>query len=165
MSLRKKSRGQKRKLKALLKRINEMQPFEYTDERQEHFHVPSDRFISLHKTSGRIKTAFCRAWLSKTAEIMEQKPDGLPFCKVVACIDERDLWNSTITIFYDEDYYNCFWERNSIEQTWTSVQCKSFVQSRNIESNLKEKCCFETINDLDIDYHYKTKLWFYGDVN
>ena len=160
----KKQRGQHRKFKALCNNINQICYFQNVDCPYEHFHVPSDPFISSSKTSGKIKTAFCEAWLAKTVEIIEHKPCNLPFCKVVAVIDERNLWNSQIIIFYDENYYDSFWLRDSVEQTWTPFvkQDKSFIKERHIESNLKEKGYYETITDLD--FTYKTVLWFYGEV-
>ena len=110
----KKQRGQHRKFKALCNNINQICYFQNVDCPYEHFHVPSDPFISSPKTSGKIKTAFCKAWLAKTVEIIEHKPCNLPFCKVVAVIDERNLWNSQIIIFYDENYYDSFWLRDSV---------------------------------------------------
>ncbi len=161
----KKQRGQERRLKTLLDKINQIQPFQNTECKYEHFHVPCSNFISSPKTSGKIKTAFCKAWLNKTAEIMQQKPDGISFCKVVAVIDEFDFWESQIIIFYDKDYYDSFWQRNSTEQSWNAIdKCGlSFVQRRNIEPKLKEKVYYEVI--IDLDYTKKTILWFYGDVN
>lgn len=160
----KKQRGQNRKLKVLLNNINQICPFQKTDCQYEHFHIPSSQFISSPKTRGKIKTAFCKAWLDKTTEIIEQKPRDLHFCKVVALIDELDLWKSQIIIFYDKNYYTSFWSRDSIVQTWTPIvkQGMSFVQRRHIESSLKEKGYYETITD--VDFAYKTNLWFYGDV-
>ena len=160
----KKQRGQKRKLNALLRNIYQIQPFQNTDCQYEHFHVPCSQFISSPKTYGRIKTQFCKAWLDKTAEIMEQKPDYLSFCKVVAVIDEFDLWESQIIIFYDKKYYNSFWSRTSGEQIWNLIenQGKSFIQERHIESSLKEKGYHEIIDDFE--YSRRTTLWFYGDV-
>ena len=161
----KKQRGQRRKLKTLCNHINQIRPFENTDYQYEHFHVPCDQFISSPKTSGKVKSAFCKRWLEKTDEIIEQKPCDLPFCRVVAVIDELDLWNSQIIIFYDENYYSSFWQRNSLKQIWTPIlnHSKSFIQERNIESKLKEKGYYETISD--IDFFHKTILWFYGDVD
>lgn len=151
-------------MKALRNNINQICPFQNTDYKYEHFHVSCGRFISSPKTSGKIKTAFCKAWLDKTAEIIEQKPCALPFCKVVAVIDELDFWNSQIIIFYDESYYNSFWLRDSTEQTWNPIVKKSmsFIQKRQIKSNLKEKGYYETITDLNSIN--KTILWFYGDI-
>ncbi len=160
----KKQRGQKHKLKALLNNINQICPFQNTDCQYEHFLVPSDRFISSPKTREKIKTAFCKAWLDKTAEIIEQKPCDLSFCRVVALIDESDLWKSQIIIFYDRNYYDSFWSRESDEQTWSPIvqQGMSFIQLRHIDTNLKEKGYYETINDLD--FVHKTRIWFYGDI-
>ena len=105
----KKERGQSRKLKTLIDNIHLIVPFENTDIRYEHFHVPSGPFISSPKTSGKVKTAFCKVWLQKAEEILKQKPSNLPFCKVVAIINEGDLWESQIVIFYDKKYYESFW--------------------------------------------------------
>ena len=160
----KKQRGQKRKLNALLNNIEQVSPYKNTACQYECFRVPSDQFISSPKTYGRIKTQFCRAWLDKTAEIVNQKPKHLSFCKVVAVIDEFDLWNSQIIVFYDKNYYDSFWERTSGEQIWQPIskKGKSFIKERNISSTLTEKGYVEIIND--VDYSHETKLWFYGDV-
>ena len=163
-----KSRGQGRKYKRLLKYIAEIEPYIDKEEIEEwgceHFHVPCSQFISSPKTSRKIKTTFCKVWLDKTAEIIEQKPCNLSFCKVIAVIDELDFWNSQIIIFYDENYYNSFWLRDSNEQTWDPIvnSNMSFIRKRHLESNLKEKGYYETITDLD--FTYKTILWFYGDI-
>ena len=161
----KKQRGQKRKIRVLLNNINQIYPFQNTDCEYEHFHVPLSRFISSSKTSGKIKTAFCKAWLDKTAEIIEHKLNCFPFCKVVAVLDELALGNSQIIIFYDESHYNSFWLRDSNEQTWHPItkQGKSFIQERHIVSALKEKGYYETI--IDEDFTSKTTLWFYGDID
>ena len=160
----KKERGQKRKLKELLNNINQICPFQNINYPYEHFHVPCSQFISSPKTSGRVKTEFCRAWLDKTTEIIEQKSYIKSFCKVVAVIDEFDLWASQIIIFYDENYFKSFWLRNSIEQTWEPIveQSMSFIKKRYIVSKLEEKGYYETINDLEVIH--KSILWFYGDI-
>ena len=160
----KKQRGQRRKLNTLLINIEQITPFADPSDRYEHFHVPSDPFISFPKTSRKIKTAFCRAWLQKTAEIIGQKPKDIPFCKVVAVIDEGNLWESQIIIFYDEDYYNTFWERSSVEQTWLPMDSdtRSFSKERNIKTSLKEKGCIEILSDEE--KQRKSTLWFYGEI-
>ena len=160
----KKERGQSRKLKTLIDNIHQFVPFENTDARYEHFHVPSGPFISSPKTSRKIKTAFCKAWIQKTEEFLNQKPSDLPFCKVVAIIDEGDIWASQIVIFYDASYYKSFWIRNSTEQTWTLIKdpAKSFIKERNIETKLNEIGYLEAISE--IDFNKKSTLWFYGEI-
>ena len=159
----KKERGQFRKMRRLLINIEKIIPYENTERSYEHFHVPSDPFISSPKTSGKIKTTFCKAWLKKTVEIMEQKPESLPFCKVVSCIVENDLWSSQIIIFYDEEYYNNFWKRDTSDQTWVPISTpKSFASERKIITSLNEKGYFEKINDGET--LSTSVIWFYGDI-
>ena len=160
----KKERGQNRKLKTLTENIHLIASFENTDIRYEHFHVPSGSFISSPKTRGKVKTAFCKVWLQKAEEILKQKPSGLTFCKVVAIIDEGDLWASQIVIFYDKKYYESFWKRNTPEQTWTLIDdpTKSFIEKRNIKTQLNEIGYLETISE--IDFNKKSVLWFYGEI-
>ena len=160
----KKTRGQRRKLNALLNNIDGLVPFHNTDGDYEHFHVPGDMFIQCFKTSGKVKTAFCQKWLEKTRQFISQKPDNLPFCNVVAMIDVPNYWNSQIIIFYSPSYYDTFWDRNDSLQVWEVLDCKaqSFVRARNIETTLSEKGYIETMN---VDGNYtKSMLWFYGDL-
>ena len=160
----KKQRGQKRKLNTLLNNIEHISPYQNVECLYECFRVPSGRFISSPKTYGRIKTQFCRTWLDKTVEVIKQKPNHLSFCRVVAVIDEFDLWNSQIIVFYDRNYYESFWGRTSGAQIWQPIskKGKSFIKERNISSTLAEKGYVEIIND--VDYSRRTRLWFYGDV-
>lgn len=165
MNLSKKQRGQRRKLRALLTNIGAFVPFKATDEPYEHFHVPSSMFIESPKTSGKIKTAFCRKWLAVTEEWIKTKPTDLPFCKVVAVIDVPHFWGSQIILFYHPDYYTDFWNRNEPEQTWMPIDstAASFKNARNIATTLFEKGYLQTFCDND-GYHEQSTLWFYGDL-
>ena len=159
-----KERGQSRKIKSLCRNINKIIPYADVNAAFENFLVPSGQFISSPKTSGRVKTEFCRAWLARTAEIIAQKPKNLPFCKVAAVLCAEDLWKSQIIIFYDEEYYKNFWNRNTAEQAWLPVSdaAKSFAKERNIKTPLKEKGYAEIISEGDTQI--KSALWFYGDI-
>lgn len=163
---RKKQRGQTRKLKRMLRYMDEFVPFRYIhgEKEEEHFHVPGTPWIESSKTAGKVKSIFVRKWLEKTSEFIKMKPAGLRFCKVVAVIDESYLWNSQIIIFYSEDYYKTFWDRNGPYQTWHFIEdkAKSFVKPRNIETDLMEKGYQEVY--MDEDDIKKSKLWFYGEL-
>lgn len=161
---RKKERGQWRKWRALLQHINEMTPFTSTDDRYEHFHVPSDPFLQHSKTSGKIKTAFCKSWLAATETFLLQKPENLPFCKVVALLKVPNLWESQIIIFYCPAYYNAFWDRKDAGQTWEPLEdgAPSFAAARNLQTALRERGYIETICNADGTCSRFT-LWFYGE--
>jgi len=154
-------RGQHRKLRCLIRHIEEFNAFEHLGLGYEHFHVPSGQFIESPKTSGRIKTEFARAWIQKAEEMLSQKPNDLPFCKIVAMIDEPYFWNSQIIIFYDEEYYRSFWHRSGPVQTWEVSKQMSFTRRRNIATILPEISMKETIHDDD--FSRKSVLWFYGE--
>ncbi|MGM0337422.1 hypothetical protein IGK47_000468 [Enterococcus sp. AZ007] len=131
--------------------------------RYEHFHVPSDPFIESERTKGKIKTEFCRAWISTTERFILQKPDDLPFCKVVAFIAVPHYWSSQIIVFYDEDYYRSFWERTGPEQFWTKIDSEySFCKEHTIKTSMSEICYREKLVDDEI---VEGDLWFYGELS
>lgn len=161
---RKKQRGQQRKIKLLFKMIDEFIPFQEQETEYEHFHVPSSPWIESTKTSSKIKTQFIRKWLEKTTEFIKAKPQELSFCKIVAVIDCPHLWRSQIIIFYNEDYYRTFWDRNEEYQKWDYIDDEemSLMKSRNIDIALKEKGYCETI--IEENTEIKSLLWFYGEL-
>lgn len=157
-----KVRGQRRRLKSLLKNIENIQPsFNYAEE-YEHFHLPCGWWISEPKTYSKVKTAFCRKWLEKTEEMIASKPNDDRFCRVVADITSPCFWNSQIIIFYDETYFNDFFNRPGPYQTWTLIENKSFMKERGLKSALKEKGYAEVLDDEDGTY--TCEIWFYGEV-
>ena len=99
----KKQRGQTRKLNRLLAHIDEFIPFSELSEAYEYFHVPcSNTFINSTKTRSNIKTAFIHKWIQTTENFIRMKPKQLPFCRIVAVVCEKNLWDSQIIIFYSE---------------------------------------------------------------
>lgn len=161
----KKQRGQRRKLAAMLRNIDSFVPFERgnTDRGYESFNVPSGMFIEHPKTSSGIKTEFCRKWLKTAERFIGRKPGDIGFCKVVAVICMPNLWCSQITIFYDENYYSTFFDRHGPYQTWTPLRDgRSLLAERNIVSPLTERGYREVI--VDEDFTYEGELWFYGEL-
>ena len=159
-----KERGQRRKWKKLRERIHTISDRAYlhTDQAYEHFHVPSDPFLDSPKTSGKIKTAFCREWIGATERLIERKPADIGFCKVVCDLCLPELWASQIIIFYDKAYYDSFWERNNEDQRW--IRCtpsRSLLAERNIQTDLPELLIHETLRDEGELFHFD--LWYYGE--
>ena len=162
---RSKSRGQRRKLNALCRRIDDFVPFSETDRRYEHFHVPCDVFLDHPKTSSKIKTAFCRKWLAVAQRFIAEKPEGLDFCRVVAAIYPRHLWDSQIIIFYDRDYYDWFFTRGDIsDETLTPIKggARSFANERNIKTSLPERRYVHRYTEEGA--YAEDKIWFYGEI-
>ena len=155
----KKVRGQRRKLKVLLKTIEHpTAPFEREGQCIE-LSVPSTPWIEMPKTYGKVKTEFCRKWIEETAILADSIPEDAGFCKVVGSIVYPQLWNSTILIFRDEEYYNSFWKRDDAYQIWTPIEGKSFIRERNIKTDLNEFGFEEVLKDEDFEFH--CRIWFY----
>ena len=129
----------------------------------EDYGVPCNVLLSQRTTAGWIKTDFCRKWIAKTEEIINKKPEELPFCKVVAMISRYCMGSSRIIIFYDEHYYKTFWNRNNKYQIWSPIENgRSFALERGISTNLTEKGYIA--KDIYEDYIYRDELWFYGEL-
>ena len=115
---RKKVRGQRHKLRKLLRDIDGLTPFESESNRlYEHFHVPSGTWLNSPSTAGTVKTAFCKAWLEQCQRFIQAKPTNLSFCRVVAVLCEPLLGESQIVIFYSQEYFETFWKRNYSDQS------------------------------------------------
>lgn len=160
----KKVRGQKRRVKYLLDNIDKLSPDWNFNEPYDYFHVPGGTFIQANKVSPGIKRLFCKKWLEKTYELIEQKPQTLTFCKVVSLIQFPYLWESQIIIFYDKEYYDDFWTRNNEYQKWERIHEHnlSLLKSKNMTIDLNEQGYKETI--IDDNEIITSILWFYGEL-
>ena len=125
--------------------------------------VPSSPWIEMPKTYGKVKTAFCRAWISKTEELIKKVPEDTGFCTVVGFIVYPEFWNSQIIIFKDEEYYRNFWDRKGPYQTWTLVNDRSFAEQRGIRTGLKEVGYEEVLEDED--FRHRSYIWCYMEEN
>ncbi len=159
MSRQKKQRGQRRKLRALRRRIDCFTPFSADGERYERYLVPGDPFIGHRRTGSKIKTAFCRRWIAATEYLLVRKPVDAPFCKIVGMVVFPDLWRSEIIAFYDEEYYRSFWKRSDAVQSWTKCK-KSLIDCSRIKTDLRELCMEEMLHE----WGARSQLFFYGDI-
>lgn len=155
----KKQRGVYRKLNLLFEKIDLFEPVK-KDNIYEEFVVPGNNFLDVSKIS--IKRKFIIKWLEITEKFINSK-DNKRFCRIVGMIETKEISNSRIILFYDEEYYNNFWKREDSYQIWKRLDSKKSLKQRlNIQSNLKEIGFKETLNDDD--FRYETELWFYGEL-
>ena len=155
----KKQRGVYRKLNLLLKKIDLFEPVK-KDNIYEEFVVPGNNFLDVSPIS--IKRKFIIKWLEITEKFINNK-DNKRFCRIVGMMETKEISNSRIILFYDEEYYNNFWKREDSYQIWKRLDSKKSLKQRlNIQTNLKEIGFKETLNDDD--FKYETELWFYGEL-
>ena len=164
---RKKVRGQRRKLRKLLRDIDGLTPFESESNRlYEHFHVPSGTWLNSPSTAGSVKTAFCKAWLEQCQRFIQAKPTNLSFCRVVAVLCEPLLGESQIVIFYSQEYFETFWKRNYSDQSWlplnkgssftinTDVFVSSLVIKVILNSQLRSVALPPPLQKWDMKRHF-----------
>jgi hypothetical protein len=81
------------------------------------------------------------------------------------CIQLPNLWDSQIIIFYEENYFNSFFERNSEYQKWILLPSNRDILSElglDIPTGLSAKGYREEI--IDDDYKSISELWFIGEL-
>lgn len=155
----KKQRGVYRKLNLLFEKIDLFEPVK-KDNIYEEFVVPGNNFLDVSPIS--IKRKFIIKGLEITEKFINNK-DNKRFCRIVGMIETKEISNSRIILFYDEEYYNNFWKREDSYQIWKRLDSKKSLKQRlNIQTNLKEIGFKETLNDDD--FKYETELWFYGEL-
>lgn len=87
----------------------------------EEFVVPSNNFLNI--SPNKIKRKFIIKWLEITEKLIKNK-DNKIFCKIVGIIETKEMSNSRIILFYDEEYYNDFLKREGSYQTWERLDLK-----------------------------------------
>lgn len=163
----KKQRGQRRKLERLIRYLEDStKNFPIPEDKYVHWHMPcAESFIDSIKTSRKIKTRAMQCMIDCTHHLYTIKPDTIEFCRVVCMIAYPYLWASQIIVFFNKEYFDNFFDRNSLEQSWTVISNKSMKGTRNLQtaSNFTEVGYLEEIhNDEKI---HKCELWFYGELH
>ncbi len=163
---RKKQRGQRGKLKSLVENINSFNTDYNCDGLYQCFRVPCRlSFLHSRKTGGYVKSQFARTWLRKTQEFIDNKPQDR-FIKVVASLDMNNLWFSQINIFYDEEYYEEFFLRNTHPEDYIRITYKNLNKQRNLKTTLtqlgvKENYSYEDEGEL---IKATNEYWHYGEL-
>ena len=163
-----KQRGQRRKLKRLIYYLEkDTKDFPMHEREYDHWHMPCDEsFINSYKTSGKIKTAAMQCMIDCAQHLYTIKPKDIDFCSIVCMISYPDIWNSQIIIFFNQEYFDNFFIRNSNEQTWSILNNKSMKEIRMLKiiPDFIEVGYLEEICD-DGKKIYKNELWLYKELN
>ncbi|MDP4177371.1 MAG: DUF3916 domain-containing protein [Bacillota bacterium] len=165
----KKVRGVKHKCSSMIKSINEFTenfPQMNLNKGYYHSHIPvAQEFIDLSKTPQFVRKICIQTLLSRVKHLIDIKPKLDIKTRVVTCIQLPDLWNSQIIIFYGENYFNSFFERNSEYQKWILLPSNRDVLSKlgiAIPTGLSSRGYREEI--IDNDCEYISEIWFIGEL-
>jgi len=168
LTLKKKVRGKRRKMTNFLARLRSATERFPKEDRPScgywHLHMPvSQAFIDSASTPQPIRRTFIQAVLEAANKLRELKPtDKKQKTRIVASISLPSLFDSQITVFFDDDYFRTFFNRDSSEQRWTALPLKRDLQRElllNIPEGFQQIGFHESISDAD--YRFEGEMWFF----
>lgn len=168
--LRHKIRGQKRKvndLKKQLERLGDFFPDEsFVHDSYYHYHFPcSQGLLDSKNSSSKIRKTAMQLLIDSAVRLRKARPDNLADKKIVVSINLPYLWDSQVIVFYNKEYYQSFFDRDSSEQKWIEIKESTSIIDKyklRIPGDFKVKGYLEEIND--IDYQYSGQIWFIGEL-
>lgn len=170
---RSKVRGVKRKYKSLKKYLlvdTETFPEPDYDYGYTHFHLPtSQSFIDSSKTPVSVRKQCIQLMIDRIHFLIENKPNLDITTRVVALISLPDLWNSQIIVFFGDEYFSSFFDRNWEYQKWIPLPEKRSIEKEwglSIPENMKIRGYRqEIIDEDDIDDKFINELWAIGELD
>lgn len=163
----------KKKCKAMLSAINEAtNTFPNLDMQRGcwHLHLPvSQSFIDSSQTPVEVRKLCMQTLIDRTKYLIDIKPELDVNTRVVALISLPELWESQIIVFFGEDYFSSFFDRDDEGQKWTLFPSdRSLLKELDLTApaGLLEKGYLEIMYDEDDkDYKLISELWFIGELN
>ena len=164
-----KQRGLKRKCAGFIRRITEETetfPQPHDGDGYWHLHLPVGRdFIHSASTRTGIRRLCVQTLINRAQHLVSIAPPGTPPVRVVVAVSWPDFWPSQIIIFFNPEYFDNFFSRNTEAQCWTRLpQNRSLIHEWNISipDEFSECGYLEEINDEDDNY--KGEMWFIGQL-
>lgn len=174
-NLLKKQRGQKRKLRTLLKRIDNQVVFPINVGEEEYMSFPlpcSFEFVDSPKTSAKVKREICQVLISKTESLILSKPIWAKNCRIVCLLTYPDISSSQIIIFYNDDYFNIFFKRPNKDgfsdpnQIWIPINNESFKRKICVSKSMKEKGYYQKcFDEEDNSLVFTNEIWVFGELD
>jgi hypothetical protein len=166
----KKVRGAKRKARLMVKSITNWTsrfPMKDTYYGYWHMHLPvAQTFIDSIKTPTFVRRVCIQTLINRVNYLINIKNELSISAHVVACISMPNLWNSQITVFFDEEYFSSFFERNNDYQKWIQLPQDRSLEREwglTIPDDMRIKGFKELLTDDD--YSSISELWFIGNLD
>lgn len=132
-----KVRGVKRRLRNLDKWADSFEgyfPSEHASERYWNWKLPVlDRLVGPPATSSEIQAHCAQAILRAATHLLEARPKEYSHAVVSALITHPQMFGSEICIFFDEDYFESFYNRNNEWQTLTPINDKDIAKTLSFD--------------------------------
>ena len=128
-----KVRGIKRRLRAIDKWSDSFEgyfPSEHSSERYWNWKLPVlDRLVAPPITTNEIQAHCAKAILKAVEHLSTAKPEQYKNSIVTALITYPDMFGSEICVFFDKEYYESFFKRNSEWESLISIEGNSLSES------------------------------------
>ncbi|MHA7000258.1 DUF3916 domain-containing protein [Aeromonas schubertii] len=132
-----KVRGIKRRLRALDNWADSFEgcfPSEYADEKYCNWKIPVlDRLVGPPTTTNEIQAHCAQAILRAVKHLFEARPDEYNYAIVSALITYPQMFGSEVCIFFDKEYYDSFYDRNSEWQSLTPIENRKLSSVLNFD--------------------------------
>ncbi|MCF8566231.1 DUF3916 domain-containing protein [Alicyclobacillus tolerans] len=164
----KKIRGIKRKTNNMVRSIEELTEEFPSDFYRGfwHIHLPvAKSFIDSEKTPKSIRHLCIQTLVERTQHLISIKPDLPDVTRVVAAIELPNLWDSQIIVFYGNQHFDGFFDRNDESQKWTPLS-----ETRNIADewglSIPHEMSIMGVKEVltDEDYVHEGEIWFIGEL-
>lgn len=163
-------RGLRRKCQAMVESIGDLAeciPVEYPRVRGYwHAKLPvSQAFIDSPRAPRSVRCLCIQAMLDAAEQIRNTQSSRKIDCRVVTTINLPNLFSSEIIVFFGDDYFSRFFDRNTPEHSWVALPLRRSLQrewSLRLPAGWIERGYKETI--ADEDHHHVGEIWFFGDL-
>lgn len=165
-----KPRGLKRRCKKMVEYIMDSVK-EFPCEGEEscgywHTHVPTSPFMDSKHTPKSVRKLCAQTLIDASAKLVDISPNSDVKTHVVTTISLPELWGSQIIVFFGDNYFNTFFDRNSECQRWIPLPsyrniCKEW--GLRIPNGFEVKGYREEIHDED--YERIGEIWFIGELS
>ncbi|MEL6927743.1 MAG: DUF3916 domain-containing protein [Cyanobacteria bacterium J06600_6] len=123
-----KIRGIKRRLQALDRWADSFKdcfPIEHADQKYWNYKIPVfDILVRPPRTTRKIQAHCAQALIKAASNLLEARPLKLSSAKVTVLITYPDMFGSEVCIFFDLDYFDSFFYRQSEYETLTQLDNK-----------------------------------------
>ncbi len=162
-----KVRGMKRKCREMIGRIEKgTKTFPNPHHKMDywHLHLPlSQDFIDSQRTPFSVRRLCVQTCINRAHHLSLIAP-VIRKTRVVVAIFLPQIWQSQIIVFFEEDYFSTFFNRNTAAQRWIPIEstCLSKRWSLVLPSGFSEQGYREERNDAD--GFYSSEVWFIGQL-
>ncbi|WP_071458598.1 DUF3916 domain-containing protein [Bacillus massilinigeriensis] len=132
-----------------------------------HIHLPfAQGHIDSNKAPNKLRREIMQILIDRVSYLINLKTPSQHQYRIYTVISLPNLFDSQIGVIPDKSWFNGFFERDSQEQKWLSLNLQRDLIKEwelDLPPNLVVKGFKEIISDED--YYHEGEIWFIGELN